>query len=440
MNLKIVLIAASFFFASGCGFFSKKVESIVEKAELKNQTATLRPAKKNLFCSDESKTQFIVEDELTLKFYTPVFKALLENKELGFVQRSVMYSMMELLRRPDQVTPQSRLQIFLRYKGKDTYLDISPKNSSDFSVMSYLKGLELLLKSSEGQADLLKLADTVDAQLPPAMNVSPGFEQFLQTHREEISKNEELAEVFFKGDEILTKHESFKRPSMKKIVQLYKNSKKVSDTFFSINDSPLSAYPSESRELTVLCNFNINQETVSKEELLDAKAKKSGHYFAFMEGNNLFIATVSSTIPQKLGNIKGTYFFNVNASNSPRPFCEFKTKNQDTLLFSSKGRFPGQHLRHLITYDIGQVDSQSSLQELLTFSRHLFLSNPDRILYESKRGRKSQLDFFLSMNFPIYHVSSLGDLVGASIFSTPLQTSRSLVIDDRSTARLRCSY
>lgn len=440
MKRNFLLLSSLLFLASSCGFFSKKVESIVEKAEIQNQSATLRPVKKNLFCADDNKTQFIVEDELTLKFYAPVFKTLLENKELGFVQRSAMYALMELLRRPDQVTPQSRLQIFLRYKNKDTYLDISPKAENDTLTMPYFKGLELLLKSSENQSDLLKLADTVDTHLPPAMNVSPGFEEFLQKHRDEISKNEELTEVFFKGDEILTKHESFKRPSVKKIIQTYKTSKKNADTFFSITESPMAPYPAETADLKIQCNFDINKETLSKEDLLDAKAKKNGHYFAFMEGQNIFIASVSSTLPEKLSNIKGTYFFNVSASSTPQPVCEFKTKNQDTLLFSTKGRFPGQHLRHLVTYDIGLADSQQSLQELLTFSRHLFLSSPDRILYESKRGRKAQLDFFLSMNFPIYHVSSLGDLIGAATFSTPAQTSKSLIIDDRSTARLRCSY
>ncbi|MDD4976334.1 MAG: hypothetical protein PHY93_18390 [Bacteriovorax sp.] len=121
------------------------------------------------------------------------------------------------------------------------------------------------------------------------------------------------------------------------------------------------------------------------------------------------------------------------------PVCQFNNSLQDIILFSTSGRNPAQHLKHLVSYDISLVDSFQSLEELLKFSRHLFLSNPDRILYESKRGRKSQLDFFLSMNFPIYHVEALGDIIGAGIFKNARREDLSLIADDRSKARLWCS-
>lgn len=440
MIAKNICIASFLMVLTGCGFFSKRVESIVEKAETKNQTATVKPIKKNLYCPTENRTQFIFEDESTLKFYSPLFKSLLDNRSYSFIQRSVMYALIELLRRPDAVTPRSRLQFFLRYKGKDFYVDIAPKSIEDQTLMPYLKGLETLLKYFEKPTDLMKIAEILDSNLPVSINVSPALELFLQEHKDDITRNEELTEIYLKGDEILTKYESFKKLSLKKIVQQYRSSKKTSDNDYSVNDFPLTTYKSDANNISLSCNFDINKESITKKDLTEEKIKKTGHYYAFMEGNNIFIATVSSILPEKTSNLKGTYFFNSRAPSYPLPFCEFKTKTQDTLLFSTQGRFPAQHLRHLLTYDIGLADSQQSLQEILTFSRHLFLNNPDRILYESKKGRKSQLDFFLSMNFPIYHVSSLGELIGASFFTKPSEESKSLIIDDRSSARLRCSY
>jgi len=441
MKLKSLIPILSTAIFYGCGFFSNKVESIVEKAELKNKTATIKTAKKMLFCPDESKTQFIVEDESTVKFYSPLFKSVLENRNYNFVQRSALYAMMELLRRPDIVAPQSRVQFYLRYKGKDAYIDVSPKSKENLDSWSYIKGLEILLKNSESAStDFNKLAEIIDSSMPASINVSPAFELFLHENRDQISKNEELTEIFFKGDEILTKHESFKKEVLKKLFSKYRETKKNTESLYNINEFPLKDYKFADSAMTARCNVDINKESVTKDDLLENKTKKNTHYFAVMEGSNLFIATVSSFLPEKLGNLKGTYFFNTLPAASPLPICEFKTKGQNTVLFSAKGRFPAQHLRHLLTYEIGSADSQQTLQEILTFSRHLFLNNPDRILYESKRGRKAQLDFFLSMNFPIYHVASLGDLIGSAAFSTQAETSRSLIVDDRSSARLRCSF
>lgn len=92
---------------------------------------------------------------------------------------------------------------------------------------------------------------------------------------------------------------------------------------------------------------------------------------------------------------KMSYFMKSRPTAFPLPICEFKGKNQQIVLFSSEGRNPVQHLQHLEAYEIDQVDSAHTLNQLLGFSRHLFLSNPDRILYESKRGRKRPARFLL---------------------------------------------
>jgi hypothetical protein len=435
---KIFLFGSILTVLTGCGFFSNKVEKIVEKEELKNYPV-VKPAKKDLFCHEKSTQQILIEDEPTQKFYKPILSSLIENKNYSFTERAAMFSFIEMLRRPDAASPTSRFQFFLRLKGKDYYYDFYPDTKNGKASMPYMKGIEFLIKNLDGHSDFQKIVDRLETNVPSTFNVSSELEIFLQNHRKSISLNDELTEYFFKGDEILTKHESFKRLSFKKIYQQYKMLKYNSDSLYMPNEFQLRDVYTGTSDLKLNCNLDINKENISNEDIVQSKISKNSHYFALMDGNNFFIATTSSVIPEKLENIKGTYFFKLISPSVPLPICEYKTQSQDTILFSTKGRLPSQHLRHLVTYDIGLADSQETIQELLTFSRHLFLSNPDRILYESKRGRKSQLDFFLSMNFPIYHVSVLGDIMGASIFNNKTESSKSLLIDDRSNSRLKCA-
>ena len=173
--------------------------------------------------------------------------------------------------------------------------------------------------------------------------------------------------------------------------------------------------------MVVKCNFDVNKDNLSLEE-----------------GSNFFIAVSSSLVQKPLQNLQSTYFIKSRPSPLPLPVCQFNNSIQDIVLFSTLGRNPAQHLKHLVAYDINQINSFQSFEELLKFSRHLFLNNPDRILYESKRGRKSQLNFFLSMNFPIYHVEALGDIIGLSSFIKGKTEEKSLIADDRSLAKLWC--
>lgn len=436
MAFKNTICAISLLLISGCGFFSKKVESIVEKEELKN-APVVKPVKKNLYCGESGKLQLILEDEPTLKFYKPLLSSLFDNKSHSFVQKSAMLALIEMIRRPDVASPTSRFQFFLRIKGKDHYFDFSSRQKDN--SMPYIKAIEFLMTNFDGAKNLDKLSEILDSNVPSSLNVTPELENFLQLYRNDISKNDELTEYFFKGDEVLTKHESFKRHSFKKTYKQYLSAKNNNESLYQVNQMQMKKLDAGTAALQLECNLDINQETPQSLNVQN-KNSKSSHYFAIMEGDNFFIGASSSSLPgNKVTNLKGTYFINTSAPSTPLPVCEYKNQIQDIVLFSTKGRYPEQHLRHLITYDIALADSQELLKELLTFSRHLFLSNPDRILYESKRGRKAQLDFFLSMNFPIYHVSSLGDVIGAANFSGPAGTSKSLIVDDRSSARLRCS-
>jgi hypothetical protein len=354
------------------------------------------------------------------------------------VQKSVLLSLVEMSRRPDVASPSARLQYFLRLNNRSYYYDFSSKDISGIAGMSFVKGLEYLLVNFDKSKSLVHLTDTFENIVPTNINVSRELENFLSTNKTELGKNEQLLETFFKGDDILTRHESFKRANLKKLISTYNNSKYSDDKLYETPNSPLKNVESGNSSTALKCNIDINKELLSREEQALNDSTKS-HYFALQEGSNLFIAVSSSHVQKPFKNYDSSYFIKQNASTATAPVCQFNNKLKDIILMSTTGKNPAQHLKHLISYDIDQSYSYQSLGELLNFSRHLFLNSPDRILYESKKGRKSQLEYFLTMNFPIYHVDTLGNIIGSALFKNGPKEDSSLFTDERSQATLWCA-
>lgn len=418
---------------TSCAFITNKFEAMTQK---KKEKVTTISNKKN-YCPANSKVQFISEDEFSLKFYKSLNPAIYENKNITFIEKSVMLALLEMSRRPDEASPYSRLQVYLKLNGKNYYYDFRPKNLADDTKMPFLKGLDFLTQKFAPHKSLLSIATQLDTVIPQGIGVSLEFENFLKENRKDLAKNDVLAERFFKGDEILTKYETFNRVSYKSTVEQYLNgfSKTVD---YEYDKNGLTANKSKKENYETNCNYDLAKETSLRDEIMSADQKKS-HYIAMSDGEDYFLAVSSTTLfrPFKTTPKMG-YFMKSRPAAFPLPICEFKGKNQEIVLFSSEGRNPVQHLQHLEAYEIDQVDSAFTLNELLGFSRHLFLSNPDRILYESNRGRKAQLDFFLEMNFPIYHVEALGNIFGHAKFKNDKHQESVLYSDDRSTARLWC--
>jgi hypothetical protein len=422
---------------SSCSYLSQKFEAMAESNKLKPMKPASNIVAKRNYCAPNTKLQYISEDEYSLKFYRTLHPVLFENKNTSFIQKSIMLSLLEMSRRPDQSSPFSRLQVYLKLNGKNYYYDFRPKNLEDDTKMPFLKGLDFLAKQFSPSLGLNSIATQMDQVIPKNIGVSLEFENFLKENKTDILKNDYLTTRFFKGDEVLTKYETFQRVSYRSIVDQY-NAGFSKNADYEYDKNGLVANHSQKENFQTNCNYDLARESTLKDELLNVDQKKT-HYMGLSEGDNFFLAVSSETLfrPFTTTNKMG-YFMKARPSALPLPICEFKGKTQEVVLFSSDGRNPVQHLQHLEAYDIDQVDSTYGLNELLGFSRHLFLSNPDRILYESKRGRKAQLDFFLEMNFPIYHVESLGNIFGHATFKSDKGQESVLYSDDRSPARLWC--
>jgi hypothetical protein len=102
--------------------------------------------------------------------------------------------------------------------------------------------------------------------------------------------------------------------------------------------------------------------------------------------------------------------------------------------FSNQSRDPGQHLFHLVRYGLPRSQNLSEIDRLIRHSRHLFLSDPVRLIIESGRSRGDQIENLLKLNLPIYNAEKLGNIWS---YSSIKGVSR-FIIDERNPGAFVC--
>lgn len=425
-----------FVILNGCTYLSKKIESLASQTRPNTTVKKNVSLIKNDYCSENSPYQYISPENLTSKLYREIKPHLLENGQTHFIEKILTILLFDAIKRPEMSLPYSRLQIYVKYKQKSYYYDF---NSSNMGEFPYLKGIDYLAQKFLSQINIMTLAKKLSVFLPKRMEVSGQLESFLSEYKKDISNNDELNELFIKGDETLTKFESYPTFNLVDFIKNNLPSKNNAYNGIYFSEKLDKPYLSKGND-RIDCNIFINNELTSNPneiEVLNEKFKRA-HIAAYAEKENFFVATSTSELTLPISTSTPGFFIKAKAASTPMPFCEFKSTYNELILVSSSNNYPGQHLQHLIAYEINNIRSADQLQELLRFSRHLFLTGPDRILYESKRGRKGQLDLFLAMNFPIYHSESLGNIFGHGIFHVKAIPKQSLFIDQRSHSNLIC--
>lgn len=440
MNSKILILITVFFLGS-CSYFSNKLETIFDSKT--SAEVVSNNFKKNNFCPAKSPYQFTSEDENIQKLHNSLRKNFLDKKSQSFIEKAILLTLIEMRRRPDLLTPYSRLQVYIKLGDKDYYFDFAPKNSTGNSQyetsMPSLMALDYLNKRFNKGPSLLSIAEKLDDYLPVSNIVSSELASFLRDNQNELRKNEAFTALFFKGDDVITRYDTFDSMTFKSIVEkFYKNKKQDISLYENFEKPFFNIKQNKENQSTIECNFNLNIDA-RLQFATEENMRVQSHPIAFSENNNIFMAISSAQIIHPLAPAKEfSHFLKQSPVKTPVPICNFRNQHQNITLFSINGKNPIQHFQHLISYDITQIENAESLNELLSFSRHLFLNMPDRILYESKRGRRSQLNLFLSMNFPIYHVDSLGNITGHAEFKNESEKSQTLIIDERSPSRLWC--
>ena len=405
---------------SSCSFFINKLDTELVKKEsyLNNlpEVATYCPM------DYRPKVQLINNNSFSQGLYQDFF---IKNPQLDFFDHFALWSLLQFAIRPDQSSPSSRYQVILVVKGQNHYFDFfSEQNENQFPT---LFGIELVLKKFNKNKSLEFYASLIDQHFIQKLKVEKSFEVFLSSNKEKIKEDPILGPFFIRGTEVLKENERLPKLSFQKVIQHYRRFNK--DQKIIVNTS-LNSFKTESGQ-TGKCNYDFN--LYSSSIFLIDKMVPASNLFGLSIQTDAFMASSS----QKLDLIKPINDFPLfDGESKVRSSAVCIIENTPNLIwtFSNLSRDPGQHLFHLVRYGLTRAQSTQEVDTLIRHSRHLFLSDPVRLIIESNRSPKDQIENLLKLNLPIYNAEKLGNVWAF----TSMKGANRFIIDDRNSGSFTC--
>jgi hypothetical protein len=327
--------------------------------------------------------------------------------------------------RPDQSTPTARLQVVFLYQNQTYYFDFFSENNQD--QYPYLFGIEWILKKFGKKKKLEDYARILTSSFQQKIKIGKDFETFLFKNKNKIRQDTTLAPYFFRGSEVLKEDESAPSLDYNEIVKIYRKVEK--DQKITINNSlfPFNTEIGGKGE----CNYDFN--LYNNSIFLIDKIIPMSNLFGFSSKNETFLATSSQNLTN-IASFKGLPLFQGSSKVRSSAVCIIQKPDNQIWTFSNQSRDPGQHLFHMIRYGLAETNSTQELDKLLRHSRHLFLSDPMRLIIESQRSTSGQIENLLKLNIPIYSAERLGNIWSFSNFN---QINR-FIIDDRNPGAFSC--
>lgn len=405
---------------SSCSFFIKKLDTeLVKKEAYKNnipEVATYCPM------NTRPKIQLINNNSFSQGIYQDFF---VKNPQLDFFDHFALWSLLQFAIRPDQSSPSSRFQVIFQLKDENHYFDFfSEQIQNQFPT---LFGIELILKKFNKNRSLEYYASIIDKQFTQKQKVEKNFESFLITNKEKIKEDPALGLFFIRGTEVLKENERLPKLNFQRVVQHYRQFSK--DQKIIVNTS-LNSFTTEFGQ-SGKCNYDFN--LYSNSIFLIDKMVPASNLFGLATSSDAFMASSS----QKLDTIKPINDFPLfDGESKVRSSAVCIIENRQNLIwtFSNLSRDPGQHLFHLVRYGLARAQSTPEVDTLIRHSRHLFLSDPVRLIIESNRSPPEQIEHLLKLNLPIYNAEKLGNVWAF----TSIQGTNRFIIDDRNPGSFSC--
>lgn len=416
MMLKLL---ALIFLLQGCSFLLGKIDTTVvsEKDYLKKipQVPTFCPL------VDKSRLQLINTNALSQQTYLELMEKL---PQLEFLDHFALWTLLQMSVRPDQSSPSSRFQVLLRMEGKSHYLDFFSEQTDD--QFPLLFGIDWVLKRFKKKTSLEYYANLLDAQAPK-LRVGKNLELFLQANLEKIRNHDVLAPYYVRGTEVLKENERVPKLNFREIVRYYRAREKSQKVI--VNTSLISFATDSGQRGSCNYDFNLYDNSI----FLVDKVIPLANLFGLDSEGKAFMASTSQRIEEIRPVHSFPLFFGSSKVRSSA-VCVIDKEQDHIWTFSNFSRDPGQHLFHLIRYGLARSQSTSEVDRLIRHSRHLFLSDPVRLVIESGRSRPDQIENLLKLNLPIYNAEKLGNIWAYTSFG---QKAR-FIIDDRNVGAFTC--
>ncbi len=422
--MKASTLFFTLFLLSSCSLFLNNFENdVLEQNDIQPLSQT-----KTVYCPNAPQDTIISETAESANNFNRFLKKIEKSKKLKFIDKAVLWSLLQMNLRPDLSSPTAKLQVVIKIKHKEEYLN---SYATKEELFPFLKGLDLLLKKYKSRYSLMELASLLDYSFHYPRVVSSDFEQFLIANQKTLKAVPIFKKNFFRGDETLKELETLPALSIKSLVKRYQ--KTASDQNYKHKNFLFQS--SENTKTVPMCNFDMG---LYKDSLFLIDDKKIQSYIFGIKSKESTFMAVSGQHIKKISPLNKTFLIKGDSNVRSASLCLFKDQlapKRHLWLVSTNSRDPGQHLFHLYQYGVEQVQNISELNSMMRFSRHLFLKNPVRLVIESRRSSEKQLNELLKLNIPIYNAKTLGTIWG---FYQDDKDS-SFILDDRRKGNLQCS-
>lgn len=358
---------------------------------------------------------------------------LKRHRDLAAVDAFVLWGLTQIAYHPETNSPTAEFKVlFITQNDKNEKVIDFWHFKSLTNLYPYLSGLSSMLKYYKSKHSLRSLSYLLDNDFTQYATVDDNLQTFLKNYKANIAANETTKSIFLKADEVLRHKEKFKRISFKTIAHLADEQNHTDEV--PINPSKINL--ANFKDANILCDFKMDHYEDSVYSVQPESIPSNT--FTLTQNRTSFIG-VASQVVTKVDNIDDNYLM-LGQAKDTTALCYFESKTKDHSLafLASDSRDPGQHLFHLFKLNLEKVTTTNDLDTLLKFSRHLFLTEPLRLIYESHRGSEKQLTELLKLNIPIYNANRLGNITGLIINQSKDKSSHHFVLDDRHEGHLSC--
>ena len=342
----------------------------------------------------------IHESETGRNEFLNILQSLEKVRNFNIAELSLFYTLYNSIVRPDATNWNGRLQFYIHQDGQEYYYDFH-ENLSNFEDALFTFNKERI--TNIPMSYLLNMAKT---HFPKKFTVQKKLSEFLTTNKDLLSHSK--FKKYYRLDKALQKGETFSfNPT--KFKPTYKSLKlrKPSPFFDSLENDHLK------------CNFDSKLYNSGIFIIHKDNIKENSFAIVNKNGDFAFITTSSGPITKAATHLGQSQ---VEVPEFNTPLCKYKDQSKEIITIASQTRDSGQLLHHLNQYKYYHSSNLNELIQYTSYARHLFLINPPRMLYESKRGTAKELNSFLSLNFPVYHASSIGQVQSIAKFGSDSKT------------------
>ncbi|HXH29637.1 MAG TPA: hypothetical protein VNJ01_02380 [Bacteriovoracaceae bacterium] len=416
--LKLLLLGL----LGGCALFIQQIDTPLVSDTKKPKNVQVIPGHCPL--DKKTKLQLVGTNDNSQQVYQEMVRALGPKIE-DFYDHFALWNLLQFSTRPDQSSPTSRLQVMLHHKSKSSYYDFFSEETED--QYPYLYGIEWILKKVGKKRNLEYYAALLDQNLGQKLKIGKDFENFLVSNFKDIRDSSEMAPFYQRGTDVLKENETSPKLDYSRVIASYRRAQKKQKI---IVNTSLTRFVTDKGQ-TGSCNYDYG--LYENSIFLIDKTIPSSNVFGLALPTAAFMAASAQKL-SSITSLEGLPLLKGVSKVRSSAVCLIETGEDKLWTFSNQSRDPGQHLFHLIRYGLTASKSTAEVDKLIKHSRHLFLSDPVRLVIESQKSGKAQIENLLKLNLPIYNAEKLGNVWAYTLF----EKSNRFVIDDRNPGAFKC--